>query len=651
MIKEREREMGFWIGTAAVGYVTKCWQKLFSRKSSSKSIPADSVHGKTEINADLGFQVASTSGKDCEGCQAPLIEYGREKIDGLSGELVSDLTLTGKCGYLQRFQGRRNHRSCSTGYAVKLPSPLESSSLTAQFLYGNHTRMEDYVYSPFSSPCTMTVSPLMVKDGSRRISINFNKKTLLENGDEVQNLRGLEKYKTRLRSVEYARIRKQNVRRGRYRRRSNFATRAFTEPVHSQGSSKGMVLFFLGVTVGMVSTIIATKREMDKLNEQLKQTQNLVEDLNEELVMKDLLMVKELTNDGSECQGTYEHSVVNGISTAFSPERKLDKVAHCGSKESDDIKAYYSEERSKIEAELEAELELLELNIKKSSLQRTSHYDMVDSYFGEDEFQGDLKLDKLNWDLDHGKSRTPISHTSEANAVSPWELSFHLHEIIQSRLQDRIMELERELENSQKMVQSMDLEKIVPKRNSYSELGSQSTEDIPAGIQEVSELDCHLTTNLSEELNSSNQAYEETNKMTKMNKEAPTDTMCFRDCIHRVKHPFDKKPSEGQNGGDNFFTSHYGFNEERWSRFLNHDKITPWEESFPGSFRSSKIAENADIDEGDEDEIDKHLIKKIVEKSRRGYHPSVLNAQRLFLCSIDDDKILHLEEKEYMYSV
>lgn len=140
-----------------------------------------------------------------------------------------------------------------------------------------------------------------------------------------------------------------------------------------------MLLFFLGVTVGMVYTTIASKREMDKLNEKLKQTQNLVQDLNEELEMKDSLMVKELDNDGSECQGTYEHSIVDGISTAFSPERKLDKVTLCGSKEPDDIKAYYSEERSKIEAELEAELELLELNIKKSSLQRTSqsHYDMV----------------------------------------------------------------------------------------------------------------------------------------------------------------------------------------------------------------------------------------------------------------------------------
>lgn len=115
----------------------------------------------------------------------------------------------------------------------------------------------------------------------------------------------------------------------------------------------------------------------------------------------------------------------------------------------------------------------------------------MDPYFGE-EFQGDLKLGKLNWDLDHAKSKTPISHTSEANAVSPWELSFRLLEVIKSRLEARVIDLEKELENSQKRVQSMELEKIVPNRNSYSELGSQSTEDIPTGMQEVNEFDCHL---------------------------------------------------------------------------------------------------------------------------------------------------------------
>lgn len=138
-----------------------------------------------------------------------------------------------------------------------------------------------------------------------------------------------------------------------------------------------MVLFFLGVTFGIVSSIIATKSDLDKLNELLKQSQNLVQDLHEELEMKDSLTVKELAIEDLECQGTNEHYVLNGISTAFSPEEKLDKFTSCGSKEPDDFKAKYSEARSQIEAELEAELELLELNIKKSSLQRASPYDMV----------------------------------------------------------------------------------------------------------------------------------------------------------------------------------------------------------------------------------------------------------------------------------
>lgn len=45
-----------------------------------------------------------------------------------------------------------------------------------------------------------------------------------------------------------------------------------------------MLLFFIGITIGIMYTIIAHKREVDKLNELLKQTQKLVEDLHEEEV-------------------------------------------------------------------------------------------------------------------------------------------------------------------------------------------------------------------------------------------------------------------------------------------------------------------------------------------------------------------------------
>ncbi|KAF3431586.1 hypothetical protein FNV43_RR26317 [Rhamnella rubrinervis] len=601
--------MGFWVGAYAAGanYVAKYWQKLISGKSLSES-----NQWKSEIGGDLGLEAASTSGKTGEEPQAP-IEQGKEGIDEFYSEQVSDFILTGNGSLLQRLKGSRNLRSKCNGFSVKPLKSLESC-LTSQLLYREHARMEQYVYSSFSSPCTVAMRPLFVTDGGRiisRASIGFSEKSWLENGEELQKQGGLEGNKARLRSFGYPRRRKQNVRKGQYRRRCGFTTRATTGPFHSQGLSNGMVLFFLGVTVGIVSNIIATKSNLDKLNELLKQSQNLVQDLHEELEMKDSLTVKELSSEDLECQGTNEHS--NGISTAFSPERKLDKFVDCGGKEPDESKAKYSEARSQIEAELEAELELLELNIKKSSLQRASHYDMLDPDFREGIIQENLKPDKVNWELgrlpdsDHDSSRTPVNHTCEAsNAVSPWELSFRLHEVIASRLKARIMDLEAELKNSQNKVRSMELENMVPERGSCSQLGSSSTEGndrSPAGVQEGNDFNHPLVTNLSGASDSYNEAYEEISKMSKTEKE----------CIYKEKPPFEKKPSEGQNGGDSFLTWHYDVSEERWSRDSYRDEEMPPAEGFSRSSGSSMISDSEAIND---EENEKHLIKKIVEKSR-----------------------------------
>lgn len=100
-----------------------------------------------------------------------------------------------------------------------------------------------------------------------------------------------------------------------------------------------MLLFFLGITIGMMSTIVAHEREAEKLNDQLKQTKQLAQDLHEEIEMKDLLTIKVLGNGGLRKKPDNEDSVAV----------------------------------SKIEAELEAELERLESNMKPSSLETISH--------------------------------------------------------------------------------------------------------------------------------------------------------------------------------------------------------------------------------------------------------------------------------------
>lgn len=225
--------MGFWVGPCAAGanYVAKYWQKLISRKSLSESIQC-----KSEIDGDLGLEIAFTSGKTGEEPLGP-IEQGKEGIDEFSREQVSDFILTGNGGLLRRFKGSRNFTSKSNGFSVKPLKSLESS-LTSQLLYREHARMEEYVYGSFSSSCTQAMRPLWVTDGSRiisRASIGFSETTWLENGDERQKQGGLEGNKAKLSSFGYPRRRKQNVRKGRYRSRCGFTTRATTGRFHSQG--------------------------------------------------------------------------------------------------------------------------------------------------------------------------------------------------------------------------------------------------------------------------------------------------------------------------------------------------------------------------------------------------------------------------------
>lgn len=88
--------------------------------------------------------------------------------------------------------------------------------------------------------------------------------------------------------------------------------------------------------MGTISSFLKNKREMEKLDKLLKHKENLVQDLQEELEMKDSLTVKELAVEDYESQGN-----------------SCDKMAE-------------EESLSKIEAELEAELERLESNMNST---------------------------------------------------------------------------------------------------------------------------------------------------------------------------------------------------------------------------------------------------------------------------------------------
>lgn len=112
-----------------------------------------------------------------------------------------------------------------------------------------------------------------------------------------------------------------------------------------------------------MSNLIANKAEVEKLKDRLKESENLAQDLQEELEMKDSLTVKELVND-DDSQDIHEGSNSHEKMNLFSNQADSGVPIRYNDEES--VSSEKIESLSKIEAELEAELERLELSMKGS---------------------------------------------------------------------------------------------------------------------------------------------------------------------------------------------------------------------------------------------------------------------------------------------
>ncbi|KAJ9174167.1 hypothetical protein P3X46_017225 [Hevea brasiliensis] len=323
-------------------------------------------------------------------------------------------------------------------------------------LYREQSRSEEYVYNPLPSAETY-----LITRGSHATGKEMDLET------QTQQL--------------IPRKSKQHIGMGQTRlSRSSRSLRG--------SSSDGMLFLFLGITMGMMSNIGDNSREIDKLCELLKQTENLIHELHEELETKDQLTWKELAN-ANEGSKSNEHSSCS-TPTASSKNQEPDKYTKFDSRELQNEKMKNSEAMSKIEAELEAELERLELNMKRSSM---------GSIFQKDSNFEDFDPDKANEkpfnlsESDHDVSGTSSAHTQTASGVlSPQELSLRLHKVIESRLRARIIELEAALENKQKRLHAIVLESdssIVPSRDLYRKEKPSSTQVGINFTDQVSDID------------------------------------------------------------------------------------------------------------------------------------------------------------------
>ncbi|XP_073048522.1 uncharacterized protein [Primulina eburnea] len=344
------------------------------------------------------------------------------------------------------------------------------------------------------------------------------------------------------------------------------------------GSSDGALFFYLGLTMGMVSSFLENKREMEKLNKLLKHKENLVQDLQEELEMKDSMTVKELVVEDYESQ-----------------DNSCDQMAE-------------EESLSKIEAELEAELERLESNMNSTRFEvKLSNVTELDPDFVSDVVQWELKADLF----DAKKATRPytnregISPPSAQYPISPRELSLRLHEVIQSRLEERVVELEAALTNSQ----------------TKSITGTSPSHDIPVPEDDRKSVVLNLS---GETFAAYTKAYEELMKVSESDEE---------------DFPF---PFENRNG-----------HQDIWKKDVDmvQDSTSNVDLECSNGYMETRlnlgIVKNLDImndvgcdsrdeSEGGEEEMERLLIRQIVEKARQG-SPVVLNAQKALL-STDQNK-------------
>ncbi|XP_011006581.1 PREDICTED: uncharacterized protein LOC105112549 [Populus euphratica] len=470
--------------------------------------------------------------------------------------------------------GKNSLRTKHSGSHVVKPFSSLDSCLMAQ-LYKEHARMEEYVLSALRSPSTI-MKPLLITDGTQIISRadrdSLSAQIARDNNrwhkeEIVCGVPPLPKigFSDHLKKIKSKSGKRQTE-------RLSSSQKHLRSP---NGSHDGTVLFCLGVSIGIISSLMANGREVNQLKEDLKHTQNLVQDLQEELEMKDSLTVKQLANENNESQDTCDNSFHYMASNPHLLIQNVnDSMNNIGAVSYNENTEQSPESMSKIEAELEAELERLGLNMNPSGpLRRLSELVELDPDSTADFARGELRHMVSGQAAAQSESNLDARGTSptcSANyAVSPRELSLHLHEVIQSRLQERVKELETALQNSQRKVQLLESDhKNVQRLLSTTEPRYSSGEVSPVVEGDFSCIDQPLVMNLSREaLDAYNEAYEELNKMNESEEE---DSLSgdFEDGQAGL-HLFDQRVSWGQNDSNQKSSSPRNAFEVEELRWLN----------------------------------------------------------------------------------
>ncbi|KAL5544621.1 hypothetical protein UlMin_008405 [Ulmus minor] len=656
-------------------------RSLSKRRKQGDDISTDRrVFDSGKLDGTSGEEVASTSGenmgsfenfKELDVLSISNLQLGFLGNENLKehegGRRFTGVVNDGSCDFLpipatgemdSANGSTRNKSSLKTErsrtHFLKPKSSLESC-LVAQ-LSKERADMEEYVLSSLPSPSTPSMRTLIVTDGSRRFNTAYSdsfsaqigiegtklhKEVYLEEDEKKYGVPPLPK----IGSLDPAKKMKAKTGKGRNGKVSSSRRMINGNEFDSQGGSLDeSVLFCLGISIGIISSIIANKSEVDKLKDLLKQTENLVQDLQEELEMKDSLTVKELANENYGSQDTSENFIYEKTPKAFTYEQNIDSSARYDDGDSYNQKVdETSESLSKIEAELEAELERLGLSVNAPTLaRRWSGIVEVDPDFDPVFVQGELRADTLReQDASGHKSKdgnsTSTPHHYGNYAVCPRELSLRLHEVIQSRLEERVNYLEVALQNSERKVKIMESEhKNRAEMPSY-QLRYFSNEESPIAKEESNSTTQPLVMNLSgEALDAYNEAYEELMKISDSEEEDLPHRLCEIDnTLFSDSFSHQMLQSQNNDGIIDLVPNSAIAKEKSVVGFLS-DKLRLQEEHSFSVQRSNDTSDSQEGTSGSDDEMEKQLIKQIVERTKKG-SPVVLNAQKL-LFSLEENE-------------
>ncbi|CAK8565186.1 unnamed protein product [Lathyrus sativus] len=475
--------------------------------------------------------------------------------------------------------------------------------------------MEEYVFSPLSLSCKATRS-FRVSNGSR--IFNRGNDTFI-NSSTASKEHKLHKA-GRAKDKDDTKKMKLDAIIGRNRRSS------FSEDVLNGKNTRydPTLLFSFGISLGIIICIMGNKREIIKLRELLKQSENLVQDLQDELDMKDSLTVKELHNENYGSQETCDHSFNGKELHEFSPEKHVDCSPRIECKESscDKKEEQSSESMSKIEAELEAELERLGLDMNNSSLDRKlSELVEIDPDFVADFAQGELRANVFG-----GTDANVTTPLPSNYGVSPHELSVRLHEVIQHQLEKRVKELEIALENSQRQVRFLE-----SKHDGSFEKASSPTKGNSMIREDCDTMSQPLILNLSgEALDAYNEAYEELIKINDSEDNSPSTNINDSDDDNKQGSPLSH--DWHVTGFEHSSATNSVVDEGSPSREPYFSKETMLE----GKSSSELNVSGDESCDCDNDEMERQLIRQIVERTKKG-SPLFQNAKKI-LYSMDEDE-------------